>query len=237
MRKIRFSSEHYLLAGHLFLKNKRARIGFLFLHGGGNATKERYSDLQKFLLEKEIPSLAFDFRGVGESESEFREGSLKKRLVDAISAYDELKKYVDEIVIVGASMGGHIAIQLTTIKASIALILLYPAAYAREAEEKLLNEEFTNILRQENSWLHSPVFPILEKYKGRLLIIYGEQDAVVPVGVQETYKRLIKGKGRFIILKNASHAIFSPQNGLQEQAKDRAFMYIAGFLDKVCYEK
>lgn len=237
MQKIKFISDGNILVGNLFVKDERARFGLLFLHGGGTATKERYRELQEFLLEKNIGSFAFDFRGVGESEGKFVDGSLQKRLIDAISAYNELKKHVDEIVIVGASMGGHVATQLSTSMESAALILLYPGAYAKEAEDKPLNEEFTYILRQENSWIDSPAFVAVENYKKPVLIMYGEQDTVVPMGVQEKYRELVKTKGKFIVLKNAAHPFISPQIELQKKAKEQAFGHISTFLDTIYSEK
>lgn len=54
-------------------------------------------------------SFSFDTRGVGGSSGRFEEGSLKNRLTDAQAAYDKLSKFVDNIIVIGRSMGGHVA--------------------------------------------------------------------------------------------------------------------------------
>ena len=55
---------------------------------------ERYQELQQFLATNGFISLSFDFRGVGQSEGIFIDGTLDNRLQDAKKAYEELQKYI-----------------------------------------------------------------------------------------------------------------------------------------------
>lgn len=205
--KITFNST-YQLVGNLFLPHKKARIGVLCLHGGGTGNKERYAAFQAYLATSGIASFAFDFTGCGESEGSFQEGSLKQRLYDAQQAYDVFQNYVEHIIIVGSSMGGHIAARLTETRNTSQLILIYPAAYANEAEHIVLNNSFTRILRTQNSWENSLSFNALIRYTGKVLVFYGEEDTVIPKGVQNKYKQLVGKKGKFVIVPNAPHSLF-----------------------------
>lgn len=232
MKKVTFQSGKNKIAANL-LKKDNAKYGVLFLHGGGSATKERFASLQQFLSTKGFSSLTFDFQGVGESEGKFAEGSLNNRLLDAQAAFDTFSQHVDSIIVVGSSMGGHIASRLSETRKPLAVILLYPAAYAKEAENKPLDESFTKILRTENSWQNSTAFTAIKQYQGNVLVIYGEYDSVVPKGVQEKYKELVKDKGKFIILENASHVFTSPKTAREIKANELAFSHIASYLNKL----
>ncbi len=232
MKQITFSSNGITLKGNLYLSENKNSAGLLFLHGGGTATKERFVDLQEYLLKHGFSSFAFDFQGVGDSEGEFSSGSLHNRLKNAKSAFDELKKYVNKIIVIGTSMGGHVAARLTESRNVNSLILLYAATYAKEAEDKPLNEEFTKILRAENSWQTSLAFSAIERYTGQIVMIYGENDNVVPKGLQQRFKSLIN-KERFLILANAGHLLLNPQNELQQIAKNQVFEEILSFFKNI----
>lgn len=223
LEKVYFHSTNKL-AGNLFIPNKNVRKGLLFLHGGGTSTKERFAYLQEELAEHGYASFAIDFRGCGESEGSFKDGSLQHRLDDAEAAYDYFQQYVDSITVVGSSMGGHVASRLIQTKKADKLILLYPAAYALEAEDKPLNDTFTKVLREEGSWKNSPIFPALMQYDNPVLIIYGENDTVVPKEVQEKYREIAKIKGKSVILPNAPHLILT-------RSKEQTFHEILTFLN------
>lgn len=200
------------------------------LHGG-KSTKERFLELQKFLIANGFPSFAFDFEGIGESEGKLDDGSLINRLENARAGFDVFSEYIRNIAVLGFSMGGHIASRLTETRNVYPLILLAPAAYGEEAESKSMNESFTKIIRTKNSWQNSPVFTSLNNYKGKVLVIYGENDIVVPWEVQQRYKNHIAKKGKFMQLKNATHWILSPKNKHEEESKKIAFTEILSLME------
>lgn len=185
------------------------RVAILFLHGGKPGTKERFSYAQDQLCSKGIASLAIDFRGVGESGGDFEDGSLNHRLKDVQAALDFLRKYSKKKFICGSSMGGHVAVRLANSNTDVAgLILAYAAAYSEEAEDKPLNNQFTEVIRKDNSWKGSPIFSLLTKWFKPILVLYGENDQVIPQGVIEEYKKATKRNGEFYILENGGHRLF-----------------------------
>jgi pimeloyl-ACP methyl ester carboxylesterase len=231
-KKIIFHSSKKLV-GNLFIPEEKFLKAVLILHGGGSSNKERFKELQEMLMDHTIASFAFDFRGVGESEGTFEEGSLNNRLADAKAAVEELSKYcsLENIVVIGCSMGGHVAVRLVNIKPQIrTLILLYAGIYGEEAESKLLNDTFTQVLRKKQSWKDSPVFKILENYTGKILVIYGRKDTIIPKELKNILRILVKVKGKYIELKDAGHLILSPQTALEEKEKVRSFNEIIEYI-------
>lgn len=237
MQTIFFPSGQDTVAGNIEVPNKKNPQGILLLYGGGRkTTKTLFASLQKVLLEKDIASLAIDFPGVGESSGTFTEGSLSQRTAYAVTAYKKLCEYADpkHIAVLGASMGGHVAIRIIkTFPKTQQLILIATAAYTDKAESTPLNEQFTNIITQKNSWESSSVFDVLKKYTGQTLVVYGENDTVIPEGVQKKYMHLAKAKGQVFIVQNGSHRLFSPINQEEKQAQKETVDAIINFLTKI----
>ncbi len=238
MKKITFISDGNKLSGTLYQTDVRKKSpGILFLHGAGNSSSARFNLWQQYLCDKGYTSFIFDCRGVGESEGEKEDGGLNNRLRDAENA---LKTFIstgnideDNICVVGNSMSGHTAVQLTQKYTNIkALILAYAAAYSEEAENKKLDHTFTEALRKENSWIDSPAFSTLQKYLGKVLVIYGEHEDIIPQGVQKRFVELGEQKGESHIIKNAGHRMLLPTNEKEEQAMQELFQISASFLDK-----
>jgi dienelactone hydrolase len=80
-------------------------------------------------------------------------------------------------------MGGHIALELLKHHDVKNLVLFYPGIYTHEAYDLPFDERFSSAIRKENSWQDAAVLEDLKKFQGSLLIIWGENDAVVPRGV------------------------------------------------------
>lgn len=236
-KEISFFSDGNKLVGHLYFPSNLKRFpAVLFLHGGKSLVNNRFEEWQKFLCAVGYVSLSFHFRGTGESEGRFEDGSLKNRLKDSLNALIFLKSLPiingDKIALEGSSMGAHVAVRLIqkipTIKV---LILQSPAAYAVPAENKKLDNRFTAEIIKKNSWFNSPVFSILKVYRGKVLVIYGEQDKVIPSGVMKKYRESIKN-GNFIIIKVGGHALLRPENREETKVRSELFEQSLGFLDK-----
>lgn len=232
-----FYSDGNKLQGDLYhpLKTKKSP-GILFLHGGKNLMTNRFEEWQKFLCVSGYASLSFHFRGAGKSEGRFEDGSLKNRLIDAFAAFEVFKKLdvidANNIALEGSSMGAHIAIRLIEKIPSIkALILQSAAAYGIEAEDKNLNNSFKAVITKENNWFSSPIFKILKDYTGKVLIIYGELDNVIPLDVMRRYRASIK-KGNYVIIKSGKHTLLRPQNKEEIQARSELFKQSLRFLNQ-----
>lgn len=241
-KKVEFVSDGNKLSGSLYCPpgNKKSP-GVIFLHGGGESSKSRFWEWQKHLAKIRICSFAFDFRGVGESQGSFSDGSLNNRFLDAVRALDYfistgfVKK--ERVAIVGASMSAPIAIRLSVINEDIrALVLLSPAAYAKEAEDKKLDGEFTKVLRKENSWRNSQSFPALQKYKKPVALIYGDRDSVIPGQIKEKYRSCLKKDDLYLRIKNGQHNLLDPQNATERKTLDLLTAKLNEFLLRV-FEK
>lgn len=220
LKKITFISNTHKLVGNLARpSSKKKKVGVLILHGGGKSSKERFQELQERLLSEGYASLAFDFQGVGESEGKFESGTLTRTLQNANSALKELQRYTDVVCVIGCSMGGHIAARLTENNTIQNLILLYPAAYGKKAENKKLNTSFTHVIRQPNSWKNSHAFSSLKKFKESVNILYGQYDKVIPTDIQNAYKKITEKKGTFTIISGASHLLLLLKNDEELHAK------------------
>ena len=232
MPSVFFTSDSLTLEGNLFPPKTHRSIGILMLHGASNKGKYRYFPLQEFLYKNNISSFAYNTRGVGESEGNFMDSSLKNRLHDATAAYTYYKQYVDNIIIAGSSMGGYVATELAHRYPEIkGLVLIGPAAYAPDAENVLLGPQFTEIISQEGSWKNSVSFQYVREYKGSVLITYGDHDTVIPKEIQETYKACIKPEDSFVILKNLYHNFLAQENN--EQSFKEGMEHILAFIQLV----
>jgi len=231
IKKVRFKSD-IEITGKLYYSEKSNNPGILFLHGGGKSSKESFSFTQEILYNHGISSLAIDFCGVGESAGDFESGSLKNRLIDAKRAYDFLKKYAKSIFICGYSMGGHTAVELTSICKIEGLVLVSAAAYSKEAESKLFNESFTEILHKKDSWANSPVFAVLKKFKKSILLIYSENDSIIPLGVIEKYTAAAGKFGELVNIKNGDHQLFNQDTITNKQIVNKISILIRKFVLK-----
>lgn len=109
----------------------------------------------------------------------------------------------------GGSMGAYTAIKLTEIYKVNRLVLAVPAAYSKDVYDIKFGEDLTKRLREKEGWKNSDAFDILEKFRGKLLVVVAENDEIIPSEVSRLiYKSASKAKNRQIyVLKNAPHKI------------------------------
>ena len=176
-------------------------------------------------LEKAgIGSIRFDCRGVGESEGVYEDEILTERNSDTEAGYNYLTtlEYVDSrrIIAVGRSHGGLMALDLVKNHPEIKdLILMSTPANAselwniltplqrKEIEEKGISAR--KVCKISKKWfddakLYSPLEDI-KQYNGRLLILHGDKDELVPVeqaklffetaGTKDKTLKIIEGVG------------------------------------------
>ena len=237
-QKISFDSSNTRLIGNLFSSKSLESPGILLIHGGGEATKERLLPLQEYLFQQNINSFDFDMRGVGESGGKFEDGSLNMRFEDAKAALNFLVKNnyfnEDKISIGGSSLGGHITVKLASEYKGIQSLLLYcPAAYSKEAEDRKLNEEFAKVIRVSGSWKRSPAFEYVKNFKGKILVIYGQEDEVIPGEVKRMYKKSLKKSDEFIVLRRIGHSLLNPSSTVEKKAFENLMNKTSKFL-QVC---
>lgn len=182
-------------------------VNTLFLHGAGNATKERMGYLARGLVNRGVSSFRFDFSGAGKSTGEMKDSSLKHRLEQAWAAVDFIKPNAP-LTLVGSSMGGEIALRLLGHVYIADIVLFCPGIYHRDAYDMPFDDRFSRIIRQEESWKHAAVFDLLQNYTGKLTIHIGEQDPVIPRGVVDLLQQhAVKADFRLVTYPNVDHAI------------------------------
>lgn len=210
------------LDGVLSTPKNSLNIGVLFLHGGGHADADRYHDVQSYLSGFGITSLAFSFRGCGKSQGVLKESNLSHRLADAVSALEyfmlRTRFSLDRIILWGSSMGGHLSCRMVGKYPTLnGLILQSAAAYGQAAESKFYGEEFKEEINRKQAWDGSLAFTNLSNYSGRVLIIYGEDDKVVPDGVKESF-RTAAPSAQFHIISGYGHPMLRPETKDEKSA-------------------
>ena len=136
------------------------------------------------------------------------ESSLATRLAQARAAANFLDPSRKPILI-GSSMGAHVAARLAKEVEAQSLVLFCPAAYSAEAEDVPFGNGFTEIIRRPNSFRDSPAFADLREFRGDFLIIIGDCDEIIPKGVLEAYfENASEARSRTLTkIKGAPHAI------------------------------
>lgn len=209
--KINFVADHEKLVGEAILGGAGAPQ-LLFLHGAGQAHKDRAKPLaERIVNESGQGAFLFDFSGHGESSGELKQSSLKKRVSEANAAWQFLTRD-NPITVFAFSMGGHIALELLAHHEIENLILFYPGIYTEKAFELPFDERFSNAIRQKDSWQNAAVLDNLRKFTGNLLIVWGENDTVVPRGaVDLIYESANSARNRELFIVPKGEHLLLPQ--------------------------
>ena len=160
----------------------------LALHGGGASSRMGYQPLLDFLAGHGHASAAFDFAGQGESTGSMADSGLRDRAEQALAVVDFLNM-PRPVSLIASSMGGHIACSLIETLAPPALVLYCPAAYEAAALDVPFGPAFQQVIRATTDFAASPAFDALERFEGRLLLVLGAEDAVIPPQVEHEYTR------------------------------------------------
>ena len=178
------------------------------LHGGGPAGKDATGYLAAVLQQTGKSVIRFDFSGHGESSGKMTESSLAKRLLESKAVLDYFNLH-DGISVIGTSMGGYIPCKLINEIYIENLILFGPAAYSTRAWDVPFGAGFTEIIREENSFLQSDIPELLAHFRGKALLIMGEQDEIIPPQVVALYKQALSQCSGFesLVILDCPHPI------------------------------
>lgn len=204
-----------MLTGAIEWSPSKAPPSLLLLHGAGSGNAPRWQPTAEHLAARGVTSVRFNFSGHEDSSGTMRESSLPKRVDEAQALAERFFGQSGPPFIAGSSMGGPVAARLATMFPAQSLILLCPAAYARAAEDVTFDERFTAILRSPESWRDSRTWDDVKAFKGDLLHIIGEHDAVIPQGVTDGYRRFAVNvrSARFEVIPGADHNLNLWLNG------------------------
>ena len=202
---------------------KAKNPAILFIHAW-RGDQEGNIERAQPLVEKGYICMTFDLRGHGKDKENRDKFSLKDFLGDATQAYDELASLEsvdkEDISVVGASMGGYLAILLSQKRKIAHLALRAPADYPNEWFDKSLGkmfEENTNLLSwkeeaRENKETYS--LETLNYFQGDCLIVESEKDDTIPHQTIVNYLNTITNKEKlsYVVLENAPHHLDDNSN-------------------------
>jgi pimeloyl-ACP methyl ester carboxylesterase len=218
--------ETHTLVGDIMSHGSPPRL--LVLHGAGDSNRGCFQLLREELFARGISSAAFDFVGHGDTGGDLISSSLASRTRQACRVVDSLD-LPQPFALIGVSMSGYTSIRLLEHYQIKSLILLVPAMYTSQAYSLPFNRGFTEAIRQPQSWVGSDAWRILADYTGRLLIVAGEKDQVIPRDViTRIYDSAVNAVERELHLaSNASHFVFTDLRADNPAEFDRV-------LDRIC---
>jgi len=178
-----FTANGHRLAATKVIPANQAEPEILALHGlGETATRHRVRYLLDALAEHGYGSVTFDFAGNGDSTGVLAESTLRGRRAETIAAAGALGQWAAPVVI-GTSMGAHLAAWTAPETAPRGLVLFCPAAYPEHATD----QKFDGGLARPGRYADSPAYAGLRNFTGDLLIVGTRQDQVVPPAVIDGY--------------------------------------------------
>lgn len=180
---------------------EKPRAHVLFCHGNGGNITFLWPDLRLLTEKLNVSVLAFDYRGYGRSQGTPSEKGL---LADARAARHRLAEQAgiteSQVVLLGRSLGGAVAVDLAAKDGARALIL---------------ESTFTSLPAVANDDL--PLWPgllmfsrynSLEKigdYHGPLLFAHGDADKIVPFAQGQRLFAAANEPKKFVRIQDADH--------------------------------
>jgi uncharacterized protein len=220
-----------MLVGDVLTGQEPPRL--LMLHGAGQSNRGRFHQLREHFLARGIGTVAFDCIGHGETGGDLKQDSLQSRSGQACAVIEALSLPQPFSVLAG-SMGGYTAVTLLPRYDISNLILIGPAMYAAEAYAVPFNAGFTEIIRRPDSWESSDAWGLLSRFTGRLLLVAGERDTVIPPGViRNIYEAAREAKERTLfVAPGASHLIITDLRAKDPKRLDQLLGLMTGMLDR-----
>jgi len=211
------SADHTKLHGW-YIAHKNPRAFVVFCHGNAGNITHREHILRSLRDVVGVSVLIFDYRGYGRSEGKPNEAGI---LADARAARRWLAKRAGvvekQIVLMGESLGGAVAVDLAADGGARGLIL---------------ESTFTSL--PDVAAYHYPWLPVrwflhtklnaaqsIKRYHGPLLQTHGDRDRIVPYQIGRRLFEAANGPKQFITIPGGDH------NDLRDRAyyeKVRAFV-------------
>lgn len=178
------------------------------LHGGGPSNRNTTRYLSEVFLKNDRSVVRFDFSGQGESSGLLSRSSLKKRHAETLGVIEHFGMGKN-LTVVGTSMGGYIAASVVGTAKVENLILFCPAAYTTKAWDVEFGNGFTEIIREERSYLNTDAAELLEGFTGNALLFIGRKDEIIPNEVVDAYERSLSRCAYFktVLLDDCPHPI------------------------------
>lgn len=185
-----------------YVPKKNARAAVLFCHGNGGNITHRVDKLQLLHSKSDVSVLIFDYRGYGRSEGSPDEQGV---LADARAARTWLAKRENipetQIVLMGESLGGAVAVDLAATDGARALIL--ESSFSSLPDVAAFHYSWLPV-----RWLMRTRFDSAAKignYHGPLLMTHGDSDTIVPLPSAQRLFDAANEPKQFILLPKHDH--------------------------------
>jgi fermentation-respiration switch protein FrsA (DUF1100 family) len=201
-----------------WIPNAEPRGQVIYWHGnGGNLSL--WLDVLVDLQRRGFSVMAVDYRGYGASTGKPSERGVY-RDADAAHAYfaQHLKQSGQPVIIWGRSLGCAIASYAASKASPDALILESPFPDVRSlfaGNPVMLGLSFFSTYR-------FPTAEHLQHYRGRLLVIHGDADSIIPFSAgRKVFERATSTDKTFVVLEGADHNDPHAGHGAYWPAVDR----------------
>jgi pimeloyl-ACP methyl ester carboxylesterase len=174
--------------------------------------------------------LTLNFPAIGSSSGALSDNTLARRGVWVAEILEAAVPRGErgQLVLVGTSMGAHVAAVCAARLGAARLVLVAPAAYGAAAVDAPFGRALRRVIRAPESWGDSPAFAAVRDFEGPLLMLLPELDAVIPAGVTRCY-RAADGDARAIGLEGAGHRMLSGERPADRRARAVVCREIARF--------
>jgi hypothetical protein len=224
-----FFKKKTMYAKKVYPMDKSGLESVIIIPGISFLGTDRYKCLQKYLAHNAVSSISFDFSGIGNSMGDINKTTLSDLTEDTNLL---LKKYgTGHKYIIGYSIGGYIAIKLLKkLKNVDGLILISPPIFSESSDTMLLNEENRNLIKSNFQDSNSILFNLLETFKKRCLILFGNSDEKIIKSVIERHTMIRNPLVNLVLLKNGSHALLNDKTEEEKLVKENMFEEILKFI-------
>jgi len=205
IEELRIAVGAHTLAATKVLPAEGVAPSILTAHGyGPTATRHTVRYLLDELAAQGFGSLCFEFAGNGDSTGTLGDATLSGRQAELLAAADQLDP-TRPPVLIGTSMGAHLAACAAERLRPAGLVLFCPAAYPQRAADRPFGQGLLPVGVHPDS----PAFAGIKRFRGDLLVIAARQDQVVPSEVAEAYfEQAVTARSRSLIwIEDCDHFI------------------------------
>ncbi len=214
-KHISFKSGEFTLYGVLHLPGKLPAPFIVGCHGlfaDKNSLKQK--ELAKACLQNGMAYLRFDHRGCGESEGDIAtDTTIEARCEDLANAVEELNRYPETAGLAGlfgSSMGGAVVLAQAKKLGGIPVVTVAAPLHSEPVMAAVKLSENVNAEKLPHSFYERALkFDISKQVTGtqNVLLIHGQNDAVVPVEHARLIYDLLKEPKDLFIMEGGDHRL------------------------------
>lgn len=197
-----FSSEDGAKLHGYLIRHPSPRAVVLFCHGNSGSVEDWSKAFAKLHDRNDVTVMGFDYRGYGRSEGNPTEQGI---LQDARAARKTLAERLEiperEIVVVGQSLGGAVAVDLASQDGARGLVIVSTFSSLPD----VASHHVPWALPQWNMTLRLNSAEKIRRYNGPLLQVHGEADTLIPLPLAKKLFAAAPGPKRFLSIPNAGH--------------------------------